>query len=78
MTIKIVSAAQHAMFERAAKDPAYAKERGISQDLAQEAMDAHHAAGQPKLPDRAQSMPKRAAPTPATVKPLFLSSRRGD
>lgn len=50
--VKIVSLAQHQMFTRASSDPDYAKERGISVELAKAALDAHAAAGAPKLPER--------------------------
>lgn len=76
--IKIVSTAQHAMFERAARDPDYAKERGIDQSLAQEAMDAHKADGAPKLPERATGKTRPKAVSLPPGKPVFLSSRRAD
>lgn len=49
---KIVSLAQHKMFTQAAADPVYAAQRGITVDLAQQALTAHRASGEPKLPER--------------------------
>lgn len=78
MTVKIVSAAQHAMFEKAASDPAYAKQRGISQDLAREALETHKANGAPKLPTRVtpDSVAPRAAKGSTNDRPQFLTSHR--
>lgn len=50
----IHSAAQLAMFEKAAADPEYAKLRGISPDLAKARLDAYREAGSPELRDRAE------------------------
>jgi hypothetical protein len=75
MPIKIVSAAQHAMLQKAASDPDYAKQRGISPDLAREAIEAHTAGGSLKLPDRVEAKAKPPAPP---KRPVFLQSRRAD
>ncbi len=52
--MSIHSAAQLAMFEKAAADPDYAKLRGISQDLAKARVAAYRDAGSPELRDRAE------------------------
>lgn len=77
MTIKIVSTAQHAMLEKAANDAAYAKQRGIDQELARASIEAHKANGAPKLPERVE--PKTVAPRTTTKSdgPVFLTSNRG-
>ncbi len=56
----IKSVAQHRMFTRASTDADYAKERGITQDAARAALDAHKAAGEPALPERAGTKPAPA------------------
>lgn len=73
--MKIHSAAQLAMFTKAATDPDYAKQRGITQELAQQHLDAHKDAGSPNLPDR---IGKAAKPVkqPSDVRPIFLQSMR--
>lgn len=80
MPMKIHSAAQLAMFTKAAADTDYAAQRGISQELAQQHLDAHKAAGEPSLPDRAEprakAAPKAAKTQPADARPFFLESRR--
>lgn len=74
---RIVSEAQRQMFEKAAADPAYAKSRGITQELAQQHLDAHEQAGKPSLPDRAASTIKSTlAATRTASKPKLLSSFR--
>lgn len=73
--MKIASQAQHAMFTKCAADPDYAKSRGISQDVARQALDEHQASGAPKLPERAGS--QRTAPAPAAkAPPKLLQSMR--
>jgi hypothetical protein len=78
--MKIHSAAQLAMFTKAAADADYAAQRGISQELAQQHLDAHKAAGEPSLPARAEARtkaaPKAAKPQPTEERPFFLESRR--
>ena len=77
MTIKIVSAAQHAMLTKAANDQTYAQQRGISQEVAREAIAAHEASSKPKLPERVE--PKSVAPraTAKVAMPVYLTSQRG-
>lgn len=48
------SAAQHRMMVRAVADPAYAKQRGITKEAAQQLLDAHEEAGSPRLPERVE------------------------
>ncbi len=48
------SAAQHRMMERAVADPAYAKQRGITREAAQQLLDGHKDAGSPRLPERVE------------------------
>lgn len=78
--MNIHSAAQLAMFTKAAADADYAKQRGISQELAQQHLDAHAAAGSPELPDRAAATAKpakpKAAKPAADARPTFLQSMR--
>lgn len=77
--MKIHSAAQLAMFTKAAADSDYAKQRGITQELAQQHLDAHKTAGSPDLPDRAEAKPKttpKAKPQPSDARPIFLQSMR--
>jgi len=79
--VKIVSAAQHAMFTRAASDPAYAKERGILQALAQEAIDAHEKEGKPHLPDRVSAsvpMKRGAKDSSRPDRPKYLTYPHAD
>jgi hypothetical protein len=74
---KIASEAQRQMFEKAAADPEYAKSRNISQEMAQQYLDGHKAAGSPKLPERAK--PPMVAPRTSATKsdrPKFLGSMR--
>jgi hypothetical protein len=73
--VKIHSAAQLAMFTKAARDPDYAKQRGITSELAQQHLDAHKANGEPSLPDRVSSAPK-GIKQPTDVRPIFLQSMR--
>ncbi len=73
--MKIDSAAQLTMFTKAATDPDYAKQRGITVELAQQHLDAHKANGQPSLPDRASNAPK-GVKQPCDVRPIFLQSKR--
>jgi hypothetical protein len=73
------SAAQLAMFQRAASDAAYAASRGITQELAQAHCDAHAAAGQPKLPERVEGKPPKPQRSPTSIiARRFLTSRRAD
>lgn len=77
--MKIHSSAQLAMFTKAAADADYAQQRGISQELAQQHLDAHAAAGSPSLLDRAEPRAKaapKAKAQPADVRPIFLQSMR--
>lgn len=71
--IKIVSEAQRAMFERAASDPHYARARGLSQELAQAAIDTHKVSGAPTLPDRVKPT---ASPAKSAKAPKLLGSMR--
>jgi hypothetical protein len=73
--MKIRSAAQLAMFTKAAADPDYADHRGITQELAQQHLDAHKAAGSPPLPERIPGS-RRVAKTPSDARPIFLQSVR--
>lgn len=73
--MKIHSAAQLAMFTKAAQDPDYAKQRGITVELAQQHLDAHKVNGQPSLPDRVSAAPK-GVKQPSDVRPVFLQSVR--
>lgn len=79
--MKIHSAAQLAMFTKAAADADYAASRGITQELARQHLDAHAEAGSPSLPDRAElraKAPRRQAKPqqPDDVRPRFLQSMR--
>lgn len=76
--MKITSAAQHAMFKRAAEDATYAKQRGITQELAREAMEAHRAAGEPNLPERAKAAVRAPQSRRGVIgdMPMFLTSSR--
>jgi hypothetical protein len=73
--VKIHSAAQLAMFTKAATDANYAKQRGISQELAQQHLDAHKANGNPDLPERATGTAKPVK-RPTDGRPIFLQSMR--
>ena len=72
------SRAQRTLMERVASDPGYAKERGISQKVAQEFLDADGDGKIDDLPERAVAAPSRpstpsdpAEPsTPADMRPL--------
>ena len=73
--MKIHSAAQLAMFQKAATDKDYATSRGVTSELAQQHLDAHKQAGEPSLPDRVE----RTAKAPAKAKtpaPVYLQSMR--
>ena len=74
--MKIRSAAQLAMFTKAAQDPDYAKQRGITPELAQQHLDAHKANGEPSLPDRVSVAPPKGVKQPSDVRPIFLQSMR--
>lgn len=78
--MKIHSAAQLAMFTKAAADPDYAASRGITSELAQLHLDAHKANGEPELPERAAGKPTTAPATKAKpsapARPIFLQSVR--
>lgn len=63
------------MFTKAATDPDYAKQRGITQELAQQHLDAHKANGSPDLPERASAAAKPVK-HPSDVRPVFLQSVR--
>jgi hypothetical protein len=67
--IKISSQAQHAMLERAAADPDYARSRGIDPQLAARSIEAHNSSGGPELPPRAAPAPgkPKAASKPASI-----------
>lgn len=71
--MKISSQAQLAMFTKAASDADYADSRGISQELAQQHLDAHKANGEPDLPPRSASdlYPRRL-----NKMSIFLKSQR--
>lgn len=73
--MKIHSAAQLAMFTKAATDKDYAASRGITQELAQQHLDAHKLAGEPELPERAGGSPKPVK-QPSDNRPVFLQSMR--
>lgn len=73
--MKIHSAAQLAMFTKAATDADYAKSRGITQELAQQHLDAHKDNGSPDLPERAGGLAKPIK-RPSDVRPIFLQSMR--
>jgi len=76
--LRIVSAAQHALFKRAAEDERYAAERGISQDMARAAIKAHEDAGSPSLPDRAEragNTRKQSGAPDRRRSTVFLTSR---
>ena len=73
--MKIHSAAQLAMFTKAATDADYAKQRGISQELAQQHLDAHRDAGSPDLPERISGAAKPMK-RPSDVRLIFLESMR--
>lgn len=71
--MKIHSAAQLAMFTKAATDSDYAKSRGITSELAQQHLDAHKDAGSPDLPDRVSGQPR---PMKRPSAPIYLQSMR--
>lgn len=73
--MKIHSAAQLAMFTKAATDADYAKQRGITSELAQQHLGAHKANGSPDLPDRVSGVAKTVKPT-SDARPIFLQSMR--
>lgn len=60
------------MLTRAASDPDYAKRRNIDQAVAQSLMDQHVAAGEPKLPERAEADASGSARTNAKPRPYKL------
>lgn len=63
------------MFEKAVGDPDYARQRGITADVAKQFLDAHKADGSPRLPGRAVVKAAQSTPAPKhTV--TYLSSRR--
>lgn len=71
-TSPLKSMAQHAMITRAATDADYAKSRGITCEAARSMLDAHEAAGAPKLPDRVETKaPQAKAPRAKGVKPWW-------
>jgi hypothetical protein len=75
VTSPIRSQAQHTMLTRAASDADYAKRRGIEQTTAQSLIDQHVAAGEPKLPERAEadaSGGARASAKPKSYKLLGM------
>lgn len=74
--MKIRSAAQLAMFHRAAEDADYAASRGITQELARQHLDAHKEAGEPDLPERAPTRAKASSPKAKPKGPIFLESMR--
>jgi hypothetical protein len=76
--VKIHSTAQLAMFTKAAADPDYASSRGISQEMAQQHLDAHKQAGEPDLPERAaRKLSAAATQKPAAIsRPTYLQSQR--
>lgn len=73
--MKVHSAAQFVMFTKAATDPDYAKQRGVTQEMAQQHLDAHKANGNPVLPERISGA-ARPMKRPSDDRPIFLESRR--
>ena len=75
--MKILSEAQRQMFERAASDESYAKLRGITSEMARDALNAHKANGGPKLPDRINPQRRTLAVKPSKAPRLLQSMREG-